>query len=429
MRTLLKLTAEERKVIFLSSLGGALEFYDFVIYMFFANVLNQLFFPSKDSLDSLMAVFAVFAVGYLIRPLGGVIFGHFGDKYGRKQTFVVTVMLMAVPTFLIGLLPTHHNVGISAAILLILLRILQGLAVGGEIPGAIIFAGEHVKPQYRGLTCSIIFFGLNMGMILGSAISVLMFHYLSNQQLLSWGWRLPFIFGGLLGVVSYYLRKYMTETPIFKQLHITEMNVSKPPIYTALRHHFFIIMQGMALTWLGAVIICLLFLYLPTYLTVVLHYSKSLVAILNTLNLILFSFLEVIAGAISDYVGRRIFLRIGSIAFMLGGYGIFYLLTLDNNLLLVLVLLTIAIFSSVITGTFPTTIMELFPTKVRYTGLAISYNIAFAIFGGLSPLIATYLIKVTGNNLAPSYYLLASALACFLATIKLRDMHGKSLSN
>nr|WP_272927953.1 MFS transporter [Legionella pneumophila] len=154
---IINLSKTERKVIFLSSLGGALEFYDFIIYIFLASELSELFFPAANHLASLMGVYAAFAIGYLIRPLGGIIFSHFGDKYGRKKTFVITLILMALPTFLIGLLPDYKSIGIGAPALLILLRLIQGLSVGGEIPGAITFAGEHVNPKHRGVTCAIIF--------------------------------------------------------------------------------------------------------------------------------------------------------------------------------------------------------------------------------------------------------------------------------
>lgn len=416
----INLSPVDRKVIFLSSLGGSLEFYDFIIYVFFSSELSQLFFPKTNHLASLMEIYVIFALGYLVRPIGGLIFSHFGDKYGRKKTFVITLMMMALPTLFIGLLPTHATLGSWASLSLIILRLIQGLSVGGEIPGAITFAGEHVSAKYRGLTCAIIFFGINFGLILGSGVSALLMMVCSHEQILAWAWRLPFLFGGLLGIMSIHLRKKLTETPTFK---LAQSYSNKPPfpILEVLRHHRLEIFQGIALTWLDAVITCLLFLYLPTYLTSVLHYPKEIINILNTFSLTLTAILFVGFGWLSDHIGRRIFLLIGSLSFSVFGYGFFYLLAQQQIVYVVIVMSAIALFSACISGIYTCTIIELFPTTVRYTGMALSYNIGYAIFGGLTPLIATGLIHLTGNILSPSFYLIASATVCFLGALTIKN--------
>lgn len=428
LQSLLQLQSSERKVILLSALGGALEFYDFIIYVFFASYLSQLFFPAKNHLASLMGAFAVFAIGYLIRPLGGLIFSHFGDKYGRKKTFVVSLLLMALPTFAIGLLPTHDMLGIVATLLLIALRILQGLSIGGEIPGAITFAGEHVNPQYRGLTCAIIFFGINIGITLGSAVSVLLVSLFSEQQLLAWGWRVPFILGGLLGIVSFYLRKQMTETPIFSAYQYEIKQRSTVPILYVLRHYPLLVLQGIGISCLGAVVISVLFLYLPVYLADILHYPRDRMDQLNTINVLVFSCLLVVTGWLSDKVGRSKILLFGSLGLGVLSYGLFYLFAQQHIGYVILVMLAFSLLSACITGVFPCALIELFPTSVRYTGMAVSYNMSFAIFGGMAPLVATYLIKTTGNVLAPSFCLIVGALLCFIATLKLQSRHKISLS-
>ncbi len=423
-----KISSLDRKIIFLSSLGGALEFYDFIIYVFFASEFSELFFPSNNHFSSMMSVYATFAIGYLIRPIGGMIFSHIGDRYGRKKTFVATLLLMALPTFLMGLLPTYAMIGNNAAVLLILLRILQGLSVGGEIPGAITFAGEHVDPNRRGLTCAIIFFGINFGLILGSGISTLLSIVCTHEQILTWGWRLPFIFGGVLGVVSFYLRKQLTETPVFSDFQAKTQHVqARYPIVNVLSSYRMQLFQGIALTWLDAVIVCLLFLYLPTYLTSILHYPKETINIINTFTLILNAMMIIVIGWLSDYFGRRIFLIIGSLIFILFGYGLFYLLAQQQVIHVVIVMLIVAVCSACITGIYTCAIIELFPTPVRYTGMALSYNIGFAFFGGLTPLIATGLINFTGNILSPSFYLILSATICLIGAITLKNRHRQQL--
>jgi len=423
-----KLPATNRKIIFLSSLGGALEFYDFIIYVFFANEFSELFFPRHNHLVSLMSVYATFAIGYLIRPLGGMIFSHIGDTSGRKKTFVATLLLMALPTFLIGLLPTYYMIGNWAPLLLMLLRLLQGLSVGGEIPGAITFAGEHVDPKQRGLTCAIIFFGINFGLVLGSGVSTCLSMVCSHEQILSWGWRLPFIIGGLLGVVSFYLRKQLTETPIFRDFQSQAHNKQVSfPIWEVLCRYRMQLFQGIALTWLDAVIVCLLFLYLPTYLTSILHYPKETINIINTITLVLNSIMLVVLGWLSDHFGRRKFLIIGALIFIVFGYGFFYLLAQQQIINVVIVMTIVALCSACITGIYTCTIIELFPTAVRYTGMALSYNIGFAFFGGLTPLIATSLISFTGNILSPSFYLMVSATICLIGAATLKNKHRQAL--
>lgn len=423
-----RLSADEKRVIFLSSLGGALEFYDFIIYLFFASTLSQLFFPSTNHLAALMGVFAVFAIGYLIRPLGGILFSHFGDKYGRKASFVMTLILMALPTFLIGLLPTTESIGTWAAGFLVLLRVLQGLSVGGEIPGAITFAGEHVSRYHRGFACAIIFFGINFGLLLGSFVSVLLTSTLTAEQILTWGWRIPFILGGILGLVSFQLRKRMTETPIFNN-YLTELHRESLPVVELFKKYFPRVLIGIALTCGGAVVVCLLLLYLPTYLTSILHYPKPLIDKLNTINILFFSVVASVAGWLSDKIGRRPILLTGTSLFFLFGYGLFYLLTLNHIGYVIFVMGMFALFGGCLTGTFPCALIELFPTRVRFTGMAVSYNIGFAFFGGLAPLVATYIIKVTDNLLAPSFYLMFSVILCGFAAWCLRDNFNSSLDD
>lgn len=419
------LTQDQSKIVFLSALGGALEFYDFVIYAIFAPVISQVFFPKTNALASLMGVYAIFAIGYLIRPLGGVVFSHFGDKYGRKQTFVCSVMLMAIPTFLIGLLPSSNSVGLVASCLLILLRLLQGLSIGGEIPGAITFTCEHVSNRYRGLTCGILFASFDVGIILGSCISLLLYTWLTHEQILAWGWRIPFLFGGLLGVVSFYLRKKMTESPLFISFQHASAR-EKMPLMEALTEHWPAILQGICITWLGSVVINLLFLYMPTYLTTILSYPNTQVALYNTLNILLHGFALIAISWLSDSIGRRPILMAGALGFVLLSYLLFACLAQQTTGNLIAGMLMISLLGSCMI--YPCVLVELFPTSIRYTGIAISYNVGFAVFGGLTPLIVTYLIKSTDNILAPSFYLILSAAFCLITALTIKSKHKTTLA-
>ncbi|WP_454781985.1 MFS transporter [Legionella sp. WA2022007384] len=419
-----KLKSNERKIIFLASLGGALEFYDFIIYVIFAPIISQVFFPKTDKFAALMSVYAVFAIGYLIRPLGGLVFSHFGDKYGRKKTFIFSVLLMAVPTVLIGFLPTHQQIGISSSILLIFLRLLQGLSIGGEIPGALTFTCEHVNPRFRALACGIIFAFLNLGIFLGAMISLILTNQLSNAQLLSFGWRIPFVFGGLLGVFSFYIRKQLAESPLFLAFKNSIEN-TRIPFVEAITQYWRNILQGIGLTCLGSVMINLLFLYMPTYLSTILAYPKQQATLLNTINLGFYSLLLVFFCWCGDRLGRKLVLSIGAVGFILLSYVLFFTLSQQTTLLLIVSLFIFAILSSSIM-VYPSILVELFPVSIRYTGIAISYNLAFAFFGGLTPFITTYLIQSLNNNLAPSFYLTLSAILCFVAVVSIKKLYAES---
>ncbi len=420
----LKLRPNERKIIFLASLGGALEFYDFVIYVIFAPIISQVFFPETDKFASLMSVYAVFAIGYLIRPLGGVAFSHFGDKYGRKKTFIFSVILMAVPTVLIGLLPTYQQMGILSSILMIFLRLLQGLSIGGEIPGALTFTCEHVNPRSRGLACGVIFSCLNLGIFLGAMISLILMNQLSNAQLLSFGWRIPFIFGGLLGVFSFYIRKQLAESPLFLAFKNTTEN-TRMPFVEAITLYWRNILQGIGLTCLGSVMINLLFLYMPTYLSTILTYPKQQATLFNTINLGFYSLLLVFFCWCGDRLGRKLVLLVGVVGFIALSYILFITLSRQTTLSLITALSVFAILSSSIM-VYPSLLVELFPVSIRYTGIAISYNLAFAFFGGLTPFIVTYLIESFNNNLAPGFYLTLSAILCFIAALTIKKLYAET---
>jgi len=419
-------TSSQKKIIALSSLGGALEFYDFVIFVFLAKLLGELFFPTISPLASLMASLAVFAIGYLARPLGGILFGHFGDKFGRKTTFVTTVMLMAIPTFLIGLLPTYHSVGILASIMLVILRLLQGLSVGGEIPGAIVFITESVATERRGFATGLIFFGVNMGLLTGSLVSAFLNDFLSTEQLMSWGWRLPFLFGGLLGFVSYYLRKQLSETPAFSLINNAQ-NIIKLPAKEVLTKYTSPLLRVMALACLQAVIISITILFFPTYLATFFHFPLEKLLNLNTFNILLFAAPTLFTSYLSDKIGRKKVILVGILFYILAIYPLYSLFHYQDFSLVILVSLACGLFGSFIAGVFPCMSSELFPTQVRYTGVAMSYNFAFGIIGGLSPLLATHLIHRTGNLIAPSWLLIFGAVIAFLAWLTTRETYQIAL--
>lgn len=419
-------TTEQKKIIALSSLGGALEFYDFIVFVFLAKTIGTLFFPAKNPVASLLITLSVFAVGYLARPLGGFIFGHLGDRFGRKKTFVYTILLMALPTLFIGLLPTYQSVGLFASVALVILRLIQGFSVGGEIPGAIVFILESVVPRHRGFATGLILFGINTGLLLGSLSVGLLTHYLSDAQIHNWGWRIPFIVGGLFGFISVYLRKRLQETPAFNLLQ-KNAAITQLPAKQIFYQHTGSLLQGVAITAFEAVIISILYLFMPTYLNTFFHFPLKNLLALNTITIFLFAVPVMYASFMSDQWGRKKVIIISVIAYLFFSYPIFLLFKEQSWAMVVIGTSLLAILASPVAGCFTCMMAEQFPTAVRYSGTGLAYNIGFGIIGGLTPLIATWLIHSTGNLMAPSFCLIAAALVAFVTLYFVPETYRKEL--
>ncbi len=420
-----KLTNPEKQVVIGCSVSSALEFYNFVIYVFFAKNFAYLFFPVQDRFASLMTFFSVFAIGYLVRPLGGLLFSHFGDTLGRKNMLVLSALLTTLSTFLIGFLPIYQNVGILATILLVILRLLQGLSLGGEIPGSVTFAAEHMTVKRRCFTLSLLIFGYLMGILIASFVRTILDSILTYQQMCDWGWRIPFLLSLPLGILIYYLRIKLNETPVFETFK-SNMEISRIPLRQILQFHISQVIQGTFFVSLGAVAVNLIFLYMPTYLYTIFEYAPKDISVLNTINLVFFGCALIFMGWLSDLIGKKTFMLFGSIGFIVFSYPLLWLMSFKSLGLLFLSLGSFSILSACIWGPITAALIELFPTPVRYTGVSISYNIAFAVFGGLTPIIATFLLQKMKDPFSPAYYLILIALCCSIATLSIKDQQELS---
>lgn len=412
MTKLFPFNKKQNRLIFLSGLGGLLEFYDFIIYALLASYIAHNFFPTGNYITSLMATFATFSVGYLTRPIGGFVFGHFGDKIGRKVSFTLTIFLMAISTFAIGLVPNYQSIGITAPIILLVLRLLQGFSIGGEIPGAITYISESA-PERHGLGCSLIFFSLVNGIVLGSIVHVILNMIFTQAQITDWAWRLPFFLGGILGGISYILRRQFYESPLFAAI---ENKIIKFPLFEVLKTNFRAFVCGMFLVALGACMTVLLFLFTPAYLTKILACSAKNFAWINTISLFISTILIVVVGFISDFINKKIWLLSIGILSLIVAYPIFNMFVQHSCSLWTPMLLSALIFGS-IWGLIPPVLAEIFPTNMRYSGVAFAYNLGFAIFGGLTPLIAIALIHYTKILQSPSYYLIATSITGIICTL------------
>jgi MFS family permease len=413
-----RLTAREYKTLSLATLGGLLEFYDFIIFVFFANTIGELFFPPEipDWLRQFQT-FGIFAAGYLARPLGGVLMAHAGDLRGRKQVFTLSIFLMALPTLGIGLLPTYAKLGIWAPVLLVLLllRILQGVAVGGEVPGAWVFVGEHVDPSDVGLACGILTGGLTGGILLGSLVATGLGMAMTHGQLVSYGWRIPFLLGGAFGLLSMYLRRLLAETPVFLELKARRALASDTPLKSVVRDHRGAVVLSGLLTWVLSAAIVVVVLMTPALLQKMYGVSAVVALRANSLAALALTVGCVLAGRMTDRFGPGKLLMFGCPLLGVAAYLLYTAGTLNPWLttsLYALAGLTVGIVAVV-----PYVMIAVFPPAIRFSGISFSYNLAYAIFGGLTPILVAWLLRY--NRLAPAHYvgilcLLGAAIVAFL---------------
>ncbi|QKJ33646.1 MFS transporter [Pseudomonas sp. MPDS] len=395
------LTRNDYKTLSLSALGGALEFYDFIIFVFFATVVGKLFFPAEmPEWLRLMQTFGIFAAGYLARPLGGIIMAHFGDLLGRKKMFTLSIFMMAVPTLIMGLLPTYAQIGMWAPILLLLMRVIQGAAIGGEVPGAWVFVSEHVPARHIGYACGTLTCGLTVGILLGSLVATAINSIYTPVEVADYAWRIPFLMGGVFGLFSVYLRRWLHETPIFAELQLRKALAAEVPLRAVLRDHRGAIALSMLLTWLLSAGIIVIILMTPTVLQTVYHFSPTTALQANSLAIVSLSFGCIGSGVLADRFGAGRVFVFGSALLLITSWTFYHSLFNHPDWLFPLYALSGLLVGTI--GAVPYVMVKAFPAVVRFSGLSFSYNLAYAIFGGLTPMIVTLLLKE--SPMGPAYY-------------------------
>lgn len=402
-----------RKVIVASLIGTSLEWYDFFIYgTAAALVFNHLFFPSFEPLIGTLLAFTTFAVGFVARPLGGIVFGHYGDKLGRKNVLVVTLLLMGIATFLIGVLPTYATIGVWAPILLVVLRFLQGLGLGGEWGGAVLMTMESGDPNRRGLNASWPQVGVPIGLLLANGVLSLMGTVTSNEAFLAWGWRVPFLLSGLLVVVGLWIRMSIAESPLFTEVEAAE-DKAKTPLLEVLRRY-----PRKVLLAIGARVgvdvafytfVLFITTYITTYLGLPRQYALNAVLIAAAVQVVAIPFF----GHLSDTVARRPIYLAGAIGAGVWVFVFFWLLDTGQFALILLAAVVALIFHAAMYGPQAAFITEMFPTKVRYTGASMGYQLAGIVGGALAPIISVALLDRFDTSVVVSVY----AVAMLLVTI------------
>ena len=397
------------RIILAGLVGNVMEWYDFAVYGFFASVIGHQFFPSDSPTVSLIAAFGAFAAGFLVRPLGGLLFGRIGDLVGRSRALTLSVLTMAIPTVIIGLLPTHQSIGLAAPVLLVTLRIIQGLSVGGEYTSSLVFLVENAPQDRRAFNAIWGVWGATAGILLGSGVGALLTNILTASQVATWGWRLPFLVGALVAGTGYLVRHSIhTDKP---------SSDSRSPVLDSFGKHRPSVIRVALLNVGFGVSFYAAFVYAVTYIKVVDNLPGQVAFNLNTLSMSLLLVLLPAGALLTDRFGRRPLLITGGVLLTLGSIPLFHLIHTTDPMIIFMGEVGFAITIGLMAGGVVTTSVELIPTAVRCTGLAFAYNASIGWFGGTTPLIAAWLIALTGNPITPAYWITFAGAITLLTAI------------
>ena len=408
------------RIVSAAVVGNILEVYDMTVYGFFSQTISQVFFPKEDKLAGIASVFAVFLIGYLARPFGSIIFGQIGDKIGRKPALIWSVLLIAFSTFMLGLLPTYVTIGAWAPVLLVVVRLLQGLSSGGELTGSTIFVVEHAKPGKSGFYGSLGSMGEGLGMLVASFIAWIVNLIFVHEQIAAWAWRLPFLLALFGGGLGWFIRRSVPETSLFKeakQLRMTHSILnSKRELYKKLRQGASIL----GLTLFGVALSYLIYIFMVTYLSSVLHYTMREALTINISSVLLLVILEPLMGRLADKIGRRFLMMAAIIGSVIWVFPYFFLLQQHNLAAAFVAQLVMTVFAAAYFSIATVAMISVVPVKSRFMAVSFFYAIGASIFGGGTPFIATLLIKWTHSYTSLAIYIFVCALISFFAVYKLR---------
>ena len=402
------------RVIAAGAIGNVLEWYDFAVYGYFAAAIGRAFFPREDPVAQVLSAFGIFAVGFLMRPVGGALVGHIGDKYGRRVALTFSVAAMAIPTFLVGVLPGYEVLGMLAPIALTFLRMVQGLSVGGEYTTSIIFMVEHAPPGRRGLIGAMGCCGAVGGILLGSATGALLTAVLPAETMSAWGWRLPFLLGLLVGLAGFFLRRRLAEGG-------PKGGEGRSPLRETIQQHSGLLLRLAGLSMFNAVSFYLLFVYVVSWLQHADGIAPAHALAINSTSMLVLLPCMVGMGALSDRLGRKPILLAATVLAFVSAVPLFWLMHQDQRLLVQLGQLGFVLSVGMFLGAQPTLMVEEVPAAIRCTAVALGYNVTLGVVGGLSPLAATWLVNRTGDDLSPAYMIMAAAAVSFVAALGFRE--------
>jgi MHS family proline/betaine transporter-like MFS transporter len=418
--------AVRRRVVAASFIGNFVEWFDYAIYGYLAATIAVVFFPESDPQTALLATFALFAISFFVRPFGGFVWGHLGDKLGRRTALSLSILIMSVSTFCIALIPGYDSIGIFAPVLLLVVRIVQGFSAAGEYAGASAFLVEYAPDRRRGVYAAVVPASTATGLLFGSLFVAGLTAVLSDDQLTSWGWRIPFLLAAPMGLIGRYIRTKLEDTPAFQEL-AAEDEVITAPVRDMFRNHWGALLRAVGAVLLNAVGFYILLSYMPTYLSEEIGLGRTESFLATSLALLSYVGFIFLTGLASDRFGRKRMLMAASVSFIVLTVPAFMVLESGSFVAVLAVQVLLGAILSLNDGTLPSFLAELFPTRIRYTGFAVSFNLANAVFGGTAPFMATLLISAFATNLAPAWYLMAAAAVSFVAVALSRETCGKPL--
>lgn len=409
-----------RRVVAAGLVGNVLEWYDFAVYGYLAPAIGYLFFPSDDPTASLLAAFGAFAAGFLMRPIGGVLLGHIGDRVGRRRALTISVAMMAIPTFLMGLLPTTAEIGVAAAFVLVIMRMIQGLAVGGEYIGSFAFLAERAPAGRKNFYAAWSLVGGIIGTLMGSGVAAFFATITDEATMSDWGWRIPFLLSAVVATLAFFVRRGLDDDAM----------PAKPPrlpIVEAARTNWRQILQVIGLTVMTAVTFYTVFIYVAAWLPQVTGMSHAQALDINTIALVVLLVGIPSAGWLADRLGCRRTLVIGSACLVVFSYPLIWLMHHDSFMLAVAGQIGLALLMSIYAGAMPVSMADLFPRHVRMSAMGLSYNVTYAALGGTAPVVAGWLVGFTGDAMAFAWYMIVASMVSFAVTLTLPKTLGRKL--
>jgi MHS family proline/betaine transporter-like MFS transporter len=407
------------RIVLLASLGGTLEFYDFVIFGIFAKDIGDAIFPNPTELISLMVSFATFAVGYFARPIGGIVLSHFGDRYGRRRVFLVSLFVMSGATLGMGLVPSFATAGAAASPLMVTLRLLQGFCLGGELPGALTYVVETAA-EHAPFVCGVVFSCVTLGVAAATGVSLAVRTWLPPEMIATVGWRIAFILGGLGGLVSFVLRRSLEESPEFARM---KELAARQPFAEVMKSHLSKVAIGVSILAATAGFNGLFFAHMAAYTSGVLHYEPRQAVVAQTIGVVVHAAGIFFVGWLAVRVTPRLLLRAGAVVLAALAFP-FYNALANHSANATVLLILAGLCASLVNGTFAVLLTDLFPTRVRFSGVALGFNVAFTVFSGTAPLVATSLIRSTGMTTAPALVMIACGALTLLASFGLSSRGG-----
>lgn len=415
---------QTNRVVIAAMAGSFIEWFEFSVYGYLASVMGQVFFPSSTPAVQVIASLAAFAVAFFARPFGGIVFGMIGDRLGRKRALNMTLTTMATATFCIGLIPSHSTIGLASPVLLVLLRLVQGFSGGGEVAGASIFVAEHSGDKYRTLLTSWVEVGCMGGFVFGALVSALLHQFFSPEDLTSWAWRIPFLFAAPMALIGLYIRHRLEESPLFVAAQEAQEAGKKTSSFHQLIHHKGLMLRSAGLIIGANIPLFIIMTYMPTWLVSTLQLSASKSLYISIFPMCLLVITIPLFAYIADRIGRKKVMLVGSLGIFCLAYPCFDWLLNSTIEMKVGALVILNIFLSMILSCIFSKVPALFPVHIRYRGMAVSYNIAVAVFAGTAPMANAWLIKLTGNPTIPAYYLMVGAAVGVITLLLTRDRTG-----